>query len=300
MLPTSVTRVFVSAARHAAAASAIAGTGVHTKTMAAPCEQAPADTTGSKRARAAERASVPGSASWPRTGWPSRAAASAMEVPIRPVPTTPIGGRARAPPASAEVIAERPGALQVDVDDLARPPVRVEMQQDPDASRKGALHRQLPGAQQRDRAQAHAAGGLGREGRADVVGRREHDAHEVAVPEAVPLQQLGEEPLGRGQHGLPAVAVDRDRPSRRANHHRSSCTALPAHGGSGYRVTRSDRPPDLPDLLDLPDRRTSRTAPATGRPPGTVREPHPVRAPEPGRAGAGPAGRARPEGGPAA
>src|SRR6059036_2419463 len=80
---------------------------------------------------AAARRRTSESESNPATSLPARRAAIAIEVPIRPVPTTAT--------RSGEVISEGLGPVQVDMIDLAGGPFRVEEHQDPDDLRHGAF-----------------------------------------------------------------------------------------------------------------------------------------------------------------
>src|SRR5438270_12843167 len=113
--------------------------GVQTKTTRAPSTHAWSE----PAARRPDAFAAPSSASrwWskPITGSPALAAAIAMDVPMRPGPTT-------ATRRSAEVIAKRSGALQVDVRDLGATPSGVEMQEHSNASGQPPLHRHLPHA----------------------------------------------------------------------------------------------------------------------------------------------------------
>src|SRR5439155_23059077 len=165
--------------------------------------------------RAAARAATSGSVSQPRTVQPARAAAIAMDVPIKPVPTIATRSAGRSAEGSGvgiEVIAQRFRPVEIHVDDLPEPALGVEVHQDPYHRTHRALDGDLARAEQRYDAEAHPPRRLCRERRAEVFGRREQDAHEVVRGDVVPFDHLFEEALGRPQHVFLAIGSDDDGP----------------------------------------------------------------------------------------
>src|SRR5581483_8318628 len=134
-LPTSVTTASGAAASTRATVEAMAGTGVHTNASEAPLTQAATPSAGSSPERSAARSRTERSTSNPRTRFPAREAAMAIDVPIRPVPRTAT--------RSAEVIAKRLRAVQVHVGHLGLLTRRVEVHQHAHDPRHRPLDRDL-------------------------------------------------------------------------------------------------------------------------------------------------------------
>src|SRR5207248_408541 len=165
--------------------------------------------------REAARAAMPGSMSHPRTVQPARAAAIAMEVPINPVPTIAtrsIGRPAEGSGVGIEVIAKSFRSVEVHVDHLSEPSLRVEEHEDPYDGRHRASDGHLACAEQGNHAKSDPPSRFGGERGAEVFGRREEDAHEVVGGHLVPFDHLLEEALGRPQHVLVAIGRDDDGP----------------------------------------------------------------------------------------
>src|SRR5437879_1241421 len=213
-LPTSVT--IPPPARAARATSATAETGVATKMISASgswpsASRAPSSTARRARAR---------SASTPVTCQPRARRARPMDAPISPVPRmaarpglSPLSPRSALSPTGSgasfrEVIAQPPGALQVDVVQLGPAALGVQVHEHADAALGGARHAQLLGAEEGDVAQPDRPGRGGGEG-GDHVGRgREDHADEVVLVDAVALEH-GRDQAGNARvHLLPGVFVD--------------------------------------------------------------------------------------------
>src|SRR5687767_4395695 len=243
MLPTSVTIAPVVAASAAATTGAIVGIGVQTTTRSAPRTASSSEVAGEKPPSPAARAVVAGSASHPDTVAPARAAAIATEVPISPVPRTatrPIGSWERAAVIgrrpSAGVISECLRTVEVHVGDLVEGPVGVEVHEDPDHRRHRTLDRDLLGAHEWYATESHPPGRLRGEGGAEVLRRREHDAHELLRVDLVALQHGRKQPLGGSEQRVTVVRWHADGPARRTKPHenlprerRLEAQRLPVH-----------------------------------------------------------------------
>src|SRR5206468_8525872 len=114
--------------RAAAARAAIWGIGAQTTTSSASRQASSSEPAASKPPCAPARAVVSGSASHPTTRQPARTAAMAIDVPIKPVPST---ATRRRKAGSAEVIAKRLRAVEVDVRDVLHAELGMEVHQDP-------------------------------------------------------------------------------------------------------------------------------------------------------------------------
>src|SRR5690606_748076 len=190
------------AARALRASSATARTGVATKVIVASGSSPTASRAPSSSARWARA----GSRSRPVTYQPSRRSRMPIDPPISPVPTITarpgVGGCPRTT-SGGEVVAQVAGALEVDVVQLAAGPVGVQVDEHSDAAGRPALDVELARADERHVAEAELAGGLGREGRVDVVGGGEQHADEVVVPDPVALEERFEQ----GDHPLEQVVL---------------------------------------------------------------------------------------------
>src|SRR6185437_10096532 len=237
---TSVTtrsgRRFGSASSRLATAPT-APAGVATTASSASASSPTASTTPAARAARTRSAS----ASSPVTCQPRARSARATDPPIRPAPTTRarrpplVGPPLAGPPSAGKVIAEALGAVQVDVPKLLAFPVGVHVQQHPEAVRHGPRHRDLEGAQQRDRPEPDAAGGGGREHRHHVGGGGEHDADDVVLHQPVGVHDLGQQLLDPLGDLLGGVVVDGGGAPERSYGHRPCMLPVPADGGGEQR-----------------------------------------------------------------
>src|SRR6476659_1043258 len=132
MLAASAT-IALGASRSAFATDlATAPIGVQTITRSASATASSGVAPGVSVLRAAARAATPASTSQPRTVHPARAAAMAIDVPIRPVPTIATRSTGRTDGGSGfEVIAQCFRSVEVHVHDLPQSALRFEVYRDP-------------------------------------------------------------------------------------------------------------------------------------------------------------------------
>src|SRR3954468_18971064 len=231
VLTSSITRVFtlavsvtMASGAAASAATTAAGTapiGVATMTSSATRTASSNDAAAVSRPTAAAADRMSGLMSQPTTWAPARRAASAIDVPISPVPMMATrrswgAGSGR----GIEVVPQALGPVEVDVADLAETELGVEVCKDPHDRRHGSGNRDLAGAEQRDVAEADATRGFRRERAREIFGGREQDADQVVVRDRVPREERLEQLGGRGVEAGRVVAGHDDRPPGGAHVHR--------------------------------------------------------------------------------
>src|SRR5579863_6388617 len=204
------------APRSAPATPATAEEGVATKTSSAS-RSSPSSSRAPSSSAARVRA---GSVSNPWTRQPRARSARPIDPPMSPVPTT-----SARPGSDGEVIAKDLGAVEVDVAEVGRRPVGVDVQEHADAPGHGAEDRDLGGAEEGHRTEADAPCRRRGEHRDHVGRRREDHADHVVEAEAVARHQLGEELLDALGDLLFGVLYDGGGATKRAHgpRHAAEC-----------------------------------------------------------------------------
>src|SRR2546428_6951739 len=191
MLAASATTAPGAARKALATELATAPIGVHTITTSASVTASSDVAHAVSALRAAARAATPGSMSHPRTVQPARDAAIAMDVPINPVPTIAtrsIGRPVEGSGIGIEVIAQSFRSVEVYVDHLSEPPLRVEEHQDPYDGRHRTSDGDLARAKQGNHAKSDRPRRFGGGRRARVFARRQQVAPRVVGGAPVPFR----------------------------------------------------------------------------------------------------------------